>query len=55
MPVANRTRIRWATAGVNQTLIEYRVEDILGSKAVFEQDPIGGGAHGVTHPDRLNA
>jgi hypothetical protein len=29
-------------------LIEYRVEDFAGRKAVFDQDPMGRKAHGVT-------
>ena len=30
-------------------LIEYRVEDFSSWKAVFDQDPMGRGTHGVTH------
>jgi hypothetical protein len=30
-------------------LIDYRVEDFDGWKAVFDQDPLGRRSHGVTH------
>jgi hypothetical protein len=30
-------------------LIEYRVQDFAGWKAVFDQDPLGRKPHGVTH------
>jgi hypothetical protein len=30
------------------TLIEYRVEDDVGWRAIFDQDPVGREQHGVT-------
>jgi hypothetical protein len=29
------------------TLIEYRVEDVVGWRAIFDQDPVGREQHGV--------